>query len=118
MAPIKAYVPTEEEGRRNESVMALLNANDAHALANRSVSPERLIASFEIAEKIVHAANRGKFEVEIGFHGDPRVAAFSNRSALVEYLMARGYGVESRDAEKMIIRWKTPYDWEDDDATK
>ena len=98
--------------------MALLNANDAHALANRSVSPERLIASFEIAEKIVHAANRGKFEVEIDFHGDTRVAAFSNRSRLVEYLMARGYDIISTDAEKMVIKWATPFEFEDDDRTK
>ena len=98
--------------------MALLNANDAFALSNRAVSPERLIAHFEIAEKIVHAANRGDFEITIEFNGDPRVAKFSNRAALVEYLMSRGYDIISTDAEKMTIKWAKPYDFEDDDRTK
>jgi len=98
--------------------MALLNAKDAFVLSNRSVSPERLIATFEIAEKIVHSANKGDFEVSIDFNGDPRVAKFSNRAALVEYLMNQGYDVISHDDKKMLIRWAKPYDFEDDDRTK
>ena len=98
--------------------MALLNAKDANALSNRAVSPERLIAHFEIAEAIVHAANRGDFEVTIDFNGDPRVAKFENRSALVGYLMSRGYDIISTDAETLTIKWAKPYDFEDDDRTK
>lgn len=98
--------------------MALITAKDAFALSNRAVSPERLIAHFEIAEKIVHAANKGDFEITVDFNGDPRVAKFSNRSGLVEYLMARGYDIISTDAEKMTIKWAKPYGFEDDDRTK
>lgn len=97
--------------------MALINASDATALANRAFSPERLMSKFEIAEKIVHYANKGEYEVTIDFGGDKRLENFSVRDGLVEYLMARGYDIVSRDAKTMKISWY-PYDPEDDDATK
>ena len=98
--------------------MGLINANDAVVLANRAVEPERLVAAFGIAEAIVREANKGKFHVIIDFHYDPRVRDFKNRKGLVEYLTRRGYDIESRGEDQMVIHWLPSYDHEENDGTK
>ena len=88
--------------------MALISASDATALVQRAISPERLVAEFGIAEKIVHAANRGQCEVTIDFNDDPRMKDFGIRKGLVNLLLQRGYGIESTDSVSMRILWSNP----------